>query len=909
MQRKIIRLLALLFCGLSIAVSAAAQSIHVEWGYTPPSEPAVTGFKLYQEGVSVCQTQNPNATAMDCEVTLTATTTNFTLTATFEDGSESPHSAPFPLTSSDSTSTSDSSGTDTSGDTGTTDDSATTKTPVSSSIGNKLFTFSWEQPTDLSNVAGYRFYLNSTRLCETTSPTDTSIACTANLLPGEMIFSMSQVHTDGSESGLSNLLVFNPTAYPETFTFKLLGFSWEYSGDASSISGFRIYQNNLPICETTDPAARNLTCTVDVPSGNLVYGVKAVNADGTESSLSNLLAYTPATTSTDDTATLQAVIQATPVTGTAPVTVNFNAGSSTGTISQYEWDFGDGSIAATSMASHEYASAGTYTAKLTVTNTTGASSTATVSVTVTEPAVAATPPTAVLSSSSAAGPAPLSVNFDGTGSTATGSASITSYAWSFGDGSTATGATATHSFTAAGTYTTELAVTDSNGLTSSASTPVVVTAAAANIAPKAALSATPTSGSTPLTVSFDGSASTDSDGSIASYTWHFGDGSSASGKTVSHTYTTEASFIATLQVTDDLGATATTSTTITVKPQETAANLNIETGEVAVTGEWVRVSLSSTFQNPVVIAGPASFNDPAPGVIRLRNVDATGFDIKFSEWNYLDGTHPEETVSYMVVEKGRYTLPDGSMVEAGSFAGTTKWATVPFSSAFAKVPVVMTTIASNNEADTISGRIQDITTTGFTYYFREQEKNTNTHAKETVSYLAWEPGEGSLGTMQYRVAATDNAVTQVWSATIFPSPYATPPLLLADMQTTASADTSALRMKNLSTTEFEVKVEEEQSKDSEVGHVAEAVGYIALSQKVEKVLATFTWEFDHAQESTISGFRILANGELVCTSEDPTARQLSCEIAKPTGATAYTIVAIEKTGTPSVPSNTITYTP
>lgn len=370
MQRKIIRLLALLFCGLSIAVSAAAQSIHVEWGYTPPSEPAVTGFKLYQEGAPVCQTQNPNATAMDCEVTLTAATTNFTLTATFSDGSESPHSAPFAFTSDGST------GTDTSGDTGTTDDSATTKTPVSSSIGNKLFTFSWEQPTDLSNVAGYRFYLNSTRLCETTSPTDTSIACTANLLPGEMIFSMSQVHTDGSESGLSNLLVFNPTAYPETFTFKLLGFSWEYSGDASSISGFRIYQNNLPICETTDPAARNLTCTVDVPSGNLVYGVKAVNADGTESSLSNLLAYTPATTSTDDTATLQAVIQATPVTGTAPVTVNFNAGSSTGMISQYQWDFGDGSIAATSTASHEYASAGTYTAKLTVTNTTGASPTA-----------------------------------------------------------------------------------------------------------------------------------------------------------------------------------------------------------------------------------------------------------------------------------------------------------------------------------------------------------------------------------------------------------------------------------------------------------------------------------------------------------------------------------------------------
>ena len=32
---------------------ATPRSIHVEWGYTPPSEPAVTGFRLYQEGVAV----------------------------------------------------------------------------------------------------------------------------------------------------------------------------------------------------------------------------------------------------------------------------------------------------------------------------------------------------------------------------------------------------------------------------------------------------------------------------------------------------------------------------------------------------------------------------------------------------------------------------------------------------------------------------------------------------------------------------------------------------------------------------------------------------------------------------------------------------------------------------------------
>jgi hypothetical protein len=77
-------------------------------------------------------------------------------------------------------------------------------------------------------------------------------------------------------------------------------------------------------------------------------------------------------------------------------------------------------------------------------------------------------------------------------------------------------------------------------------------------------------------------------------------------------------------------------------------------GEIVVDGDWGRVSLASTFQDPVVIAGPAGFNDAAPGVIRLRNVDATGFDIKFAEWDYLNGVHLEETVSYIVMEKGTH---------------------------------------------------------------------------------------------------------------------------------------------------------------------------------------------------------------------------------------------------------------
>ena len=107
-------------------------------------------------------------------------------------------------------------------------------------------------------------------------------------------------------------------------------------------------------------------------------------------------------------------------------------------------------------------------------------------------------------------------------------------------------------------------------------------------------------------------------------------------------------FFATLQVTDNQGGKGSTSVTITAIPKESASEVKMETGEVLVSSEWVRVPLTTPFANPVVIAGPPSFSNSEPCVIRLRNVNSTGFDIRLTEWNYQDGVHPQESVSYLV---------------------------------------------------------------------------------------------------------------------------------------------------------------------------------------------------------------------------------------------------------------------
>ena len=91
-------------------------------------------------------------------------------------------------------------------------------------------------------------------------------------------------------------------------------------------------------------------------------------------------------------------------------------------------------------------------------------------------------------------------------------------------------------------------------------------------APTAVLTATPTSGTVPLTVQFDSSGSYDPDtapppDTIASYTFDFGDGSPAvtqSTPTISHTYNAAGNYAATLSVTDSRGATSTNTAEVTI---------------------------------------------------------------------------------------------------------------------------------------------------------------------------------------------------------------------------------------------------------------------------------------------------------------------------------------------------------
>ncbi|TVR03485.1 MAG: PKD domain-containing protein [Deltaproteobacteria bacterium] len=268
-----------------------------------------------------------------------------------------------------------------------------------------------------------------------------------------------------------------------------------------------------------------------------------------------------------------------------------------GELVDWTWDLGDGNTASGETVEHAWSTAGLFVVRLTVTDDNGGTARDLTTVTVTafdepgpsqpDPSVpgatdpsdpGATDPSdpgATDPSDPGAtdpGPAPVAQAGDdlaanaGTALTFSAAASTVrdplaaTFAWDFGDGNTAEGLSARHTWDEGGLYTVTLTVRDDLGRTATDSLRADI-----NALPLAHAGGDRTvlAGQE---VTLDGSLSSDPDGELVSFSWRLGDGTSASGETVTHTWQDPGSYTVHLTVEDDRGATATGSAVITVEP-------------------------------------------------------------------------------------------------------------------------------------------------------------------------------------------------------------------------------------------------------------------------------------------------------------------------------------------------------
>jgi PKD repeat protein len=427
------------------------------------------------------------------------------------------------------------------------------------------------------------------------------------------------------------------------------------------------------------------------------------------------------------------------------------------------------------------------------------------------------PPVAEFSGDPTSGCAPLTVSF-----TDLSTGQIDTWDWDFGDGQPHSGEqNPTHEYAEPGDYTVSLTVTGPGGSDTETKTDYIHVEGP----PVAAFVGSPTSGSAPLTVSF----TDQSTGQITDWNWNFGDGSPGSGEqNPVHEYTSEGTYTVSLTVGGPCG-----------KDTETKIDYITVTGAPTLIGEvgsfshdqtdastWYTVNLNNSYASPVVIAKALSFNGGQPSHLRVRNVTASSFEWQIEEWEYLDGYHVAETISYMVVEAGRHTLEDGTILEAGTESVNQNWATVSFSQSFGSTPTLLTSVVTDADPIAVVTRTRNLGSGSFQVKVQEEEAQDGSHAYETIGWLAIEQGTGTNNGRNFHAGRTSNSVTHDWYAVSLTG-FSSAPIFLCHDDTYDGGNTCSTRWRNLGASSVEVMIEEEQSADSEVNHTTEVVGYLA----------------------------------------------------------------------------------
>ncbi len=275
-----------------------------------------------------------------------------------------------------------------------------------------------------------------------------------------------------------------------------------------------------------------------------------------------------------------------------------------------------------------------------------------------------------------------------------------------------------------------------------------------------------------------------------------------------------------------------------------------ESGAITVTDSWRSID-ASAYTDPVIIAGVATRNDAEPGVISVVKDSNGDFLMRFREWDYLDGVHAEESVSYVLVEKGHTLRADGTVIEAGTFNLGSSNVDVFFSQEFEQTPLVFLSAQSENDPSTYSLRVEGVTRHSFSAELEEQELNgSGGHVQEEIAYLA--------------ISSVTNGGQ-------------------LDVGGNFLMSQAIVNSEPTSTAGGQIFLEEEQSQDAEIFHIDEVVSILQTAQGLL------------GQTTTIYG----GNTENVALASMPETGAQSCAAilnADPTAPSGYYTLDVDGIG-------------
>ena len=266
-----------------------------------------------------------------------------------------------------------------------------------------------------------------------------------------------------------------------------------------------------------------------------------------------------------------------------------------------------------------------------------------------------------------------------------------------------------------------------------------------------------------------------------------------------------------------------------------------ETGSIDVDSGGTTITLDRNYENPIVFVFTTTENESSssPDIARVSNITGNSFDLAIVEPNsgnaadLTDGAHGLESVSYIVLESGVWTLGDGTVVEVGTRDVSTdanSFTNVTFNHTFSSAPVVLSQVQSNNNAvDYNEARQRNVSGTGYQVTNEPADYQSSAiGVAESIGFLAISSGTGNWSGIDFEAGLTADSVTHTDQSISFANDLGPSVNFLAQLHTFDGPDNAHADAKNLTGSGVSVSVQEDRTSDSEVNHTTERVGWLAL---------------------------------------------------------------------------------
>ena len=276
-----------------------------------------------------------------------------------------------------------------------------------------------------------------------------------------------------------------------------------------------------------------------------------------------------------------------------------------------------------------------------------------------------------------------------------------------------------------------------------------------------------------------------------------------------------------------------------------------------IIGESGRIDISNTLPNgvvetinfrgiyndPVVVALIVTWGENDPVDVRVRNVSSTSCEIFLEEPQ--DDGHATETVCYIVMEKGRFTIDNGLTIEAGSHStnsvhrsSSSGWNfdTVSFSSSFSD-PIVVATLNSYNNGEFISSQVGSVTSNDFGLA-QEAVETGSSVTTEDIAWIAFETGTFENIDVGYNVDGSNDGYDNTPHTINFNITFSLVPDVMVDgITANGSQGYWTVGAGTWNTTTIEVYAEEDLNANR--SHADNTFGWIAVPENTNFKLSTY----------------------------------------------------------------------